>query len=187
MNSFHSPLGLRARLQDPETRADALPLVTVLLLAILFTLAGSRFIYAPGLTMALGAAPDALEMPRSATPLPGEMTHATLIAPKATNAAADFPAHMLTATSDTLVFFNGMPFARLDSALQQAMANAVSKAKEEAAQRVPEGEKIPSAPVILLLKIDRSVTMQRFFQLSDYAREAGFSHVQVASEDRSPQ
>jgi biopolymer transport protein ExbD len=139
-----------------------LSLATVLLIALLLSLAGSRFIYAPGLTVSLhnnlsAATPrhDSLNLPRSTGRLAGAMTGATLIVP------------MLTARSDAMVFFNGRMFSTTDASLRQAMRNAAEKSP------------------VLLLKMDNSVTMDRYFLLCDYAREAGFAQVQIAGESRA--
>jgi biopolymer transport protein ExbD len=162
-SSIHSPLGLVDRLHPPDTRLDALPLFTVLLIAIMLSFASSRFIYAPGLTVSLhnnsvatvGPHTNSLNLPRSNVRLSGEMTGATLVVP------------MLTARSDTMVFFNGRMFSATDLALRRAMAKAAEKSS------------------VLLLKMDRSVTMDRYFVLCDYAREAGFAKIQIAGESNA--
>jgi biopolymer transport protein ExbD len=170
MNPFHSPFGLRERVKRPDTHTDALPLIGAVLLAILLGLAGSRFIFAPGLTVDLAAvtnsaeaaAPAKLELPRSPVKLQGVPTDATLTVP------APRPV-LLTAHSDTMVFFEGRMFPQKDSSLRAAMADAVQKSK--------------SATPTLLVRMDGSVTMRRFFQLKSYAEEAGFVKIQIAGED----
>lgn len=47
------PLGLHQALTVPDKRLDAVPLFDVLLIAIMFLLLGSRFVFAPGLTVEL--------------------------------------------------------------------------------------------------------------------------------------
>ncbi|MDR2844816.1 MAG: biopolymer transporter ExbD [Puniceicoccales bacterium] len=173
MFPLHSPLGLRERLPVPETRVDTLPMITVLLIAILLPLAGSAFIYAPGLTVALtdevegdaGAAvtalPSSLQLPRSTQgQQTGVRTQATLTVP------------MLTAKSDTRVIFNGRFYVSSDPALQRALADAAQRAV--AANQTP----------VLLLKADQSLMLGSYNALCDYAVEAGFKYVQIAREDR---
>lgn len=169
MHPLHSPLGLNERVKRPDTRMDTLPLIGVLLLAMLLGIAESRFIFAPGLTVDLTAtasgtadAPVALELPRSPSVLQGVETDATLTVP------APRPV-LLTAHSDTMVFFEGRMFPQRDSNLREAMAAIVRESK--------------SAMPTLLLRMDGSVTMRRFFQLKSYAEEAGFVKIQIAGED----
>ena len=186
MSCFHSPLGLRAKLSSPDRRVDTVPLVTVLLVAVLFTLTGSSFLFPPGLTVSMGreaestAAPTlSLNLPRSGTlaPLPGTRVSAVLTAPVS---------QTFTAKSDALVIFNGRIFPQTDKALRLALAAEAKRLAAEAPQTA-ENKKSPTRPppLILLLKMDASVTMQRFFQLCGYASEAGFSHVQIAAEDET--
>jgi biopolymer transport protein ExbD len=211
MHPFHSPFGLREHAPRPETRVDAVPLVSALLLALLLALAGSRFIFAPGLTVDIRAGAGdgggvTLNLPRaldSAPPLPGVATAATLtvpaqvvgggasatptipitpIVPSASSAAtsaasanaspAAQPA-LLTARSDKMVFFGGRMFPQDDAALRVALRKAA----------LASGDPAP----VLLLKMDRAVSVSRFFQLKDYAEAAGFAKIQIAGEDkRSP-
>jgi biopolymer transport protein ExbD len=159
---IHSPLGLASRLRPPETNIEVLPLASVLLIALLLGVVGSRFIYAPGLTVSLHNDPsaavprhDSLALPRSTGRLAGAMTGATLIVP------------MLSARSDAMVLFDGRMFLTTDASLRQAMKNAAEKSP------------------VLLLKMDNSVTMDRYFLLCDYAREAGFAQIQIAGESRA--
>ncbi|MDR2430029.1 MAG: hypothetical protein LBD14_03900 [Puniceicoccales bacterium] len=182
MSSFHSPLGLHARLSPPDRRVDSVPLVTVLLVAVLFTLTGSTFLLPPGLTVAMNkeegnasATALSLTLPRSGSlaPLPGVRAGAVLTAPVS---------QTLTAKSDALVIFNGRIFPQTDKALRHALGVEARRLAAEAPQ-AGEGKTAPATPIILLLKMDASVSMQRFFQLCAYASEAGFSHVQIAAED----
>lgn len=162
MHPFHSPLGLRNRVPVPDTRMDTLPLVTVLLLAIILSLAGSRFLYSPGLTMALDHStdpahplqlPTVLPLPVSShSPLPGAVTDATLT--------------VFSAKSDNLFIFEGHIYTFADEQLKRDL--------QTAAHRSP----------VLLLKADRSLSLQTLFRLTDLAREAGFKQVQIAGESR---
>ncbi|MDR3229686.1 MAG: biopolymer transporter ExbD [Puniceicoccales bacterium] len=165
---FHSPLGLRERAPQPETRIDVLPLVSACLIALMLSLAGSRFIFAPGLfteldvgtasakppdkTEGAAPAPMRLDLPRSSqSALPGAMTDVTLV----------------VTTRDDLAFFNGRRYNIGDSELRQAMADAARQHGGNA---------------VLLLAVDKTLSAERIFQLTDYAREAGFRAVNLAAQ-----
>ncbi|MDR2982507.1 MAG: hypothetical protein LBV12_09710 [Puniceicoccales bacterium] len=162
MAFFHSPLGLRHRIQAPDTRIDAMPLVTCLLLAVILTLAGSRFIYSPGLTVDLGnedgkiegSIPMTLNLPQSRLPLAGIQTGATLT--------------VLTAKSGNMLIFEGRIYS-LDDKLKGSL--------EEAAKESP----------VLLLKADRSIGPQTLWNILDFAMEAGFKKIQLAGEKTQAQ
>ncbi len=163
MHPFHSPIGLRKRVPTPDTRMDTLPLVTVLLLAIVLSLAGSRFLYSPGLTMVLDHStnpsvplqlPSSLPLPVSSiAPLPGTATDATLT--------------VFSAKADNLFIFEGHIYTLADEQLKRDL--------QTVARRSP----------VLLLKADRSLSLQTLFRLTDLAREAGFKQVQIAGESRA--
>ncbi len=166
MALFHSPLGLAQRVSKPDTRLDALPLVTVLLLAGMLSLAGSRFLFSPGLTVELNArtatgetggknAPATLSLPRSISgKLPGIATGSTMT--------------VLSAKSGNMFILDGRIYS-----LDENLHNALSAA----AKRSP----------VLLLKPDKSVPMQTFFTLSEFAVKAGFEKIQIAGEAASKQ
>lgn len=148
---------------------DAVPLVTVLLIAVLFTLMGSKFIYAPGLTVSLDgvAKPQAPVLPRAGQLLlPGARPQATL---------------MLTVMPEMVLFnkrlFGGTNNLGLQRALTEAAANARKEEEEEA-----KATQTTRRPVVILFKFDSSVTWGRVAELSAYAREAGFDEVVLAQE-----
>lgn len=72
--SLSRPLELEKALHPLDRRLDPVPLIDVLLLALMFSLLGSRFIFAPGLSMELD-----LQLPVSGeAKLPGILTEDTL-------------------------------------------------------------------------------------------------------------
>jgi biopolymer transport protein ExbD len=143
-------------------------LVSALLLAMLLSMAGSRFLFAPGISVELrnpaaGDLPSlAPVLPRANSVLPGVPTSATLTVP----APRPF---LLSAHSETMVFFEGAMFSLGDASLRAAMARALRNSG--------------AAEPTLLLKMDGSVSMNRFFQLKAHAEEAGFVRIQIAGED----
>ncbi len=80
--SLTRPLGLESRLTPPDRGLDFVPLLNVLLLGLLFSLLGSRFVFPPGMSV---------ELPRSTqAALPGLPAVA-----------------VLTARSDNVFLYNG--------------------------------------------------------------------------------
>lgn len=78
---FLSPLGLVRRLEKPDTLPDTPAIATVLASALMLTvLVGSRFVFAPGVTVGLGSDETvALTLPVATMGrLPGARTEATL-------------------------------------------------------------------------------------------------------------
>lgn len=156
MPSLTSPFGLTERIRKPDTGLDFTALATVLATALLLTLVvGSRFVYAPGITVGLSAnTPANIELPVAAAGsgrLPGVYTTDTVLALK----------------QDDMVIWNGR-IRSLDTL-----------AKEFAASPVKPGE----TRGVLLVKADKSVSMQTFFEIVALARTAGYSGVQIAGED----
>ncbi len=96
--SLSRPLELEKTLQPLERRLDPVPLIDVLLLTLLFSFLGSRFIFAPGLSMELN-----MELPLSAdAQLPGILTDDTLTVA------------VLTAKQSNLHLFDGRIFTLYD-------------------------------------------------------------------------
>lgn len=154
MPSLSSPLGLAARLRKPPTNLDATAIGTVLLVALMLTLlVGSRFVYAPGITVAVtdDGKPAQLELPVSdAGRLPGAMTTETLT--------------VLALKQDDMVIWKGH-IRRLAELKKDFIAHP------------------PKPGEALLIKADQSVTMQTFFEIVSLARRAGFTAVHIAGED----
>jgi biopolymer transport protein ExbD len=174
---FHSPLGLRERAPAPSAQIDFLPVAAVLLIALLLSLAGSRFIYAPGLLVQLDD--DAGEAAGAGTGVAGTSAGATAAAPAAAvhlelprskqralgGALTD--ATLVVTTRSDMAFFDGRRY-RVDSPeLRDAFAAAVKQHGRDS---------------VLLLKADKTLTLERITLLGDFAREAGFKKVLLATQ-----
>ncbi len=157
MPSLSSPLGLAERLRKPATNLDATAIGTVLIIALMLTLlVGSRFVYAPGITVAVtgDGKPAKLELPvTESVRLPGTMTNDTII--------------VLALKQDDMVIWKGR------------IRRLADLEKDFTADPLKPGESRGS----LLIKADRSVTMQTFFEIIALARRAGFTTVHIAGED----
>lgn len=161
-NLSSSPLRLRERLREKlEARLEAVPLVNVLLIAVLLVLVGSRFVYAPGLTVDLDAERAAAELSSGApktqlpiirTVLPGVETSA-----------------VLTVKSDKMFIFEGHIYEDLEEIFSEKNPYAPP----------------PEARGVLLVKLDRSVSIQGLFNIAELAGKAGFSSLQIAGESPS--
>lgn len=161
-----SPFRLKERLREQlDSRIDAVPLFNVLLIAVLLTLTGSRFIFAPGVPLVLNGtassvaavplknAPDSaaeMRLPYAGTMLRGEETTS-----------------VLTVKSDSMFIFDG----HIYDDLAEVFAAKISSAAE------PRG--------VLLVKLDRAVSVQGLFRIAELAGEAGFSSLQIAGESPS--
>lgn len=157
----HRPMRLAARLRRPDTGLDFTTLATVLLLALMLSFpVGSRFVYAPGLTVGVAGpdgVPASLALPVShADKLPGAATTDTVT--------------ILALKNDDMAIWNGR--IRTLAKLEEDFASA------------------PPAPGVsrgtLLIKADKSVSMQTFFEVVGLARRAGFTSVHIAGEDGRP-
>lgn len=149
---------------------DTLPLFTVLLLALLLTLAGSRFIYAPGLLASLEDETAAGTVTGGAIATTGATTGA---APAPVLPRSTSPALAGVATQATLVLTTRADMAFFDGRRYRIEGDELAKALAAAAGRWP----------VLLLKLDRTVTVDRLVRLLDIARDAGFRQVNFAAED----
>lgn len=158
MNTPPPPLRLVSRLRRPDTAPDATALATVLLVALMLTLpVSSRFVFAPGITVGV-AGPVNLDLPRAAKsePLPGAATSATVT--------------ILALKQDDMAIWNG----RI-----RTLANL-----EEDLSKLPKSP--DQSRGVLLIKADKSVSMQTFFEVVALARRAGFSAVHIAGEEYRP-
>lgn len=156
---------LRKRLHEKlEARLESVPLFNVLLIAVLLMLTGSRFVFAPGLPIALspdasgefsktvsGGTPE-LVLPETATVLPGVATSS-----------------VLTVKSDSMFVFDGHIYDRLEDVFSEKNRLLV--------ERESNG--------ILLVKLDRAVSVQGLFKIAELAGKAGFSSLQIAGESPS--
>lgn len=171
MSRLSAPFGLSERIRKPDTDLDATATGTILLIALmLVSLVGSRFVYAPGLSVdfsAGSAAPVApLNLPAAApgVRLAGARTSETLIV----------PAPILALKQDDMAIWDGRIMkisgeAGKPSELEKSFA-----------------AKPPAAGETLLLKIDRSVSMKTFFNIVGLAKKAGYASVRIAGEEAPP-
>lgn len=160
MSRISAPFGLAERIRKPDMGIDAAALGTVLLIALMLgLLVGSRFVYAPGVTVDFTSdgKPASLNLPAAApgVRLAGAMTSETL-----TVLSPSF----LALKQDDMAIWNGR-ILKLDEL-----------EKEFAAKPRRPGE-------VLLLKADKAVSMQAFFRIIGLAKKAGFTSVQIAGED----
>lgn len=157
-NPFHLRSSLREKL---EARLEAVPLFNVLLIAVLLTLLGSRFVFAPGLSVALdengeisggnasAGTPARLILPKTSVMLSGAETSS-----------------VLTVKSDSMFILDGRIYENLAEAFARGSGgNAAEKNRGT-----------------LLVKIDRAVSVQGLFKIAELAGEAGFSALQIAGE-----
>jgi len=188
--SFCSPLGLARQIPVPNARMDALPLASVLLITLLMALAGARFIYEPGIAIALdddanatGADKTSLTAAASAGNAANTGTAdsnagnalgiaatapSTFALPRSSSAALPgMPggASLVLTTRADLAFFNGRRYRMDGRELRDALRTAALESP------------------VLLLKLDKAVTIDRLVLLLDAARDAGFLHVNLAAED----
>lgn len=149
--SLTKPFELEHVLSIPERRLNAAAVIDVLLISLFLSMLGSRFIFAPGLTIDL-----ALELPVSSqSKLVGVPTDAVLTV------------KVLTAKGDNLYIFNGSiyTFKGLEQMFKEY--NVTLNHKKAS---------------ILLIKADKSLSMDTFVKLVDLARLAQFSKIQLAAE-----
>ena len=142
------PLNLASRLAAPPRDFDVYFWVNVGLVALFFTLLGSRFVLAPGQLVQVGGAAGALELPQTSA-----------AAPEAASVVVSY-------RRDNMLIFEGGIHELLD--LRRPM--------ETFAQKHPGA--------VLLVRVDRQVSMQKFLDLCELARRAGFAQVLVAAEPR---
>ena len=146
---------LASRLRRPDTALDATALATALLIALMLaTLAGSRFIFAPGLTVGVSGT---LSLPvAKSDKLPGAVTTDTVT--------------ILALKQDDMAIWNGR-------------IRTLAKLAEDFAAEAPA---TGTSRGTLLIKADKSVSMQTFFEVVAMARKAGFTAVHIAGEDGQP-
>lgn len=158
-----SPFCLRERLRSYDSRIGIVPLAGVLLVAFLLFAMTSRFIYAPGLTFDLHPATDGkvveTQFSSKGTELP---KFPGKLAGQKTSA-------LLTIRNDNMFIFDGRIYKDLTEALP------------------PLPKQLAGTRGVLLVKADKSNSIQGIFNLMKIARDAGFSAVQLAGESERPQ
>lgn len=157
-STVSSPFCLRERLRRYDSRIDFVPLANVLLVAFLLFATTSIYIYAPGLTFDLNP-PEA-----------DKLTEAHFL-----SAGTELPkfsgrlegktvSALLTVRNNSMFIFNGRIYKNLAEALP------------------PLPQTQAGTRGTLLVKTDKSNSIQGLFDLMKIARDAGFSSVQLAGE-----
>lgn len=159
--SLSQPLGLHKHLSQPSRGLDIVPLFDVLLIALMLTLLGSRFIFAPGVSV---------DLPQAAT------TGSATAEPGASMA-------VLTLLKDNSLIYGGRllsveNFEREahNSELSARTAEAVAEA---ATPEPPVGEQ---SLRVLLIKSDAGVSLGTVLRVMNAARAAGYDRVQIAEQ-----
>lgn len=143
--SLVQPLELQRRLRTPPAGPDVASLIDILLIAFMLSLLGSRFVFAPGSTVAL----DDLELPQSSQPsLAGVPT-----------------VDVLTLLQDDRLIYRGQFMSA------EKWSTLINDGDRDARR---------ASNAILLVKADGRVSLQAFLRISNRAREAGYTRVQIA-------
>lgn len=157
-STISSPFCLRERLRTYDSRIGTVPLVSVLLAAFLLFATTSVYIYAPGLTVDLNRTEE-------------NKTHQAMFTSPGTELPA-FPgklegkrvAALLTVRNDDMFIFDGRIYKDLTEALPP----------------LPQSQ--AGTRGTLLVKMDKSNSVQGLFNLMKIAHDAGFESVQLAGE-----
>lgn len=156
---------LRKRLHEKlEARLEAVPLFNVLLIAVLLTLTSSRFVFAPGVPISL----NGNEPGEFSKTVSGE-TPELVLADSSTVLPGVATSFVLTVKSDSMFVFDGHIYDKLEDVFS------------EKNRRLIEAE----AQGVLLVKLDRAVSVQGLFRIAELAGKAGFSSLQLAGESPS--
>lgn len=171
--SFSQPLGLHKHLKTPGQSLEVVPLFTVLLLALMMTLLGSRFIFAPGLTV---------ELPRAASSAASQsvVLPAISVLTLLKDNSLIYKGRLLSVENfEREVALNPLPPRQSPAAEQRAAAGAgdTSSAAQTAAAAAAAAE-----PRILLIKADAGVSLRTLLQVMNAARRAGYEQVQIAEQ-----
>ncbi|MEM9227272.1 MAG: biopolymer transporter ExbD [Verrucomicrobiota bacterium] len=141
--SLTRPLELERHLTVPDKRIDVAALFDLLLIALMFLLLSSRFVFAPG---------ETIELPvLDAELVPGVPTLS-----------------VLTYKTDELMILDGriITLERWEQELARSEAQSTG---------------------YLLVKADRELPLQTLLRLSELARQAGYTGLQIAANTRSSQ
>ncbi|MBP3302740.1 MAG: hypothetical protein J6L64_06390 [Opitutales bacterium] len=156
---------LRKRLHEKlEARLESVPLFNVLLIAVLLMLTGSRFVFAPGLPLSLGKE-DSGEFSKTVSGGIPELVlpeTSTVLSGVATSS-------VLTVKSDSMFVFDGHIYDNLEDVFSEKNRLLIEKESNG----------------VLLVKLDRAVSVQGLFRIAELAGKAGFSSLQIAGESPS--
>ncbi|MCD8283459.1 MAG: hypothetical protein LUD52_01850 [Opitutae bacterium] len=175
-SNLSSPFNLRGRLSSPKLRLNTSALASVLLVAAFMYAMTSKYIFAPGLTVGLDE-PATLAAENSKSALSQLEENPETTDPAATKQTLSLPLYdgelsgqkttsVLTVKNESMFILDGKIYRRLLDALPPAAPDAPKRG-------------------ILLAKMDRSVSVQTFFDLAKAAQDAGFSAVQIAGESKA--
>jgi len=139
------PFRLRERFHEKlDAKIDAVPLFNVLLIAVLFLMTGSSFIFSPGVSVSLDGG-NAPSLPIASVPLSGAESSS-----------------VLTVKSDAIFILDGRIYESVEAAFSQ--------------------ESPEKSRGVLLVKLDRTVSVQGLFKIAELAAKAGFSSLQIAGD-----
>lgn len=139
--AYTKPLGLTAHLQRPAVKLDAVPILDLMVIALLFGLLFTRFVMVPGMQVDL---PDSeMQMQPSTRPV-----------------------SVLTIGNRGMLLFDGVVFEM--ETIRSGFDSHISEKLDD--------------DVVLLVKTQGSMDLQRFLALCRMAQEAGFVQVQIAGE-----
>ena len=165
-NRLSSPFNLRERLHTrPDAHVSGVALASVALAAAFLFAMSSKYIYSPGLSIALDTPAENVSAEKSSAQAAesSETSAKTISLPVS---AEQMPGRcadsVLTAKSDSMFICDGRIFSRLADALPPSRDGA------------DRGT--------LLVKIDKNASVQGLFELRKVASEAGFSAIQIAGE-----
>lgn len=141
VGAYTQPLGLTAHLKRPVVRLDAVPVLDLMVISLIFGLLFTRFVMVPGMEVDL---PDSeMQMQPSTRPV-----------------------SVLTIGNRGMLLFDGVVFEM----------NTIGEGFESHIRQRARDE------VVLLVKTEGSMDLQRFLALCRMAQEAGFVQVQIAGE-----
>lgn len=156
-SKLSSPFNLRERLRNPDLRIGIVPLAGVLLVAFFMFAMTSRFIFAPGLTVELASEANG--------DAPAKSDAESYVLPVFDGPVEGKITHaVLSIKNDAMFIFDGKIYKKLTDAFPP----------------LPAGK--AGTRGILLVKMDRSSSIQGLFNLTKVARDAGFSAIQLAAE-----
>lgn len=154
--SVTQPLGLLKHLRKPSQGLEVVPLFNVLLIALMLTLLGSRFIFAPGVSV---------ELPRASADSPAVSVVPTMA--------------VLTLLKDNSLIYGGRLLS-VDNFEREAAASLLPQ--RPAADETAAGDPAATQPRILLIKSDTGVSVGTVLRVMNAARLAGYDQVQIAEQ-----
>lgn len=152
--SLSQPLGLHKHLTQPSRGLDVVPLFDVLLIALMLTLLGSRFVSAPGVSV---------ELPVAAAAGSSSMERGASMA-------------VLTLLKDNSLIYDGRLLS-VENFERESARGQPAAVSSEAVQ-----DPADLAPRVLLIKGDARVSLGTVLRVMNAARAAGYDRVQIAEQ-----